>query len=103
MFPEPRDVPNGRALGLDPAALAGRGGTAQRPPSRSTDNRLEAARSPTHAFFPTGELVGPSFVIRGADQRADLACRAPERQLLWEDETKRCATMQPQIWSQSGP
>jgi hypothetical protein len=46
------------------------------------------------------ELVGeavalgpPSLVIRGAEQRAaELACRAPERQLLQEDETNRCAT-----------
>jgi hypothetical protein len=56
------------------------------------------------------ELVGeavalglPWFVVRGAGQRADLAYRAPERQLLQEDETNRSATMQPPIWSQNDP
>jgi hypothetical protein len=32
-----------------------------------------------------------SFIVRGAERRADLAYRAPGRQLLWQDETNRGA------------
>ncbi len=42
----------------------------------------EGLRFNCELFGKAVALGLPPFVVRGAEQRADLACRAPERQLL---------------------